>query len=149
MAQSMNRVITIGSMLILGVAAAACNSANPPATVQRDVSKAEADRTADVANARQAGAQAVQREQKDVDAERRDVTEAQATENYKVAMAKADGDYKVAAASCDALSGTAATVKIKPKRSSSPTRLALSCQAELTPGTSGRSAVRGEVDLRG
>ena len=103
----MNRVITIGSMLILGVATAACNSANPPATVQRDVSKAEADRTADVADARQDGEQAVQRQQKDVDAERRDVTDAQATENYKVALAKADGDYKVSAASCDALAGTA------------------------------------------
>ncbi len=103
----MNRVITIGSMLILGVAMAACNTPNPPATVQRDVSKAEADRTANVANAREDGAKAVQRKQKDVDEQRGDVSEAQATENYKVAMAKADGDYKVAAASCDAMSGSA------------------------------------------
>ena len=103
----MNRFLTIGSMLVLGVAATACNRANPPATVQRDVSKAEADRTAGVANARQDGAQAVQRQQKDVDAERRDVSDAQATEDYKVAMAKADGDYKVATASCDAMSGSA------------------------------------------
>jgi CCR4-NOT transcriptional regulation complex NOT5 subunit len=107
MEQNMNRVITIGSMLILGIATSACNTPNPPATVQRDVSKAEADRTANVANARQDGAQAVQRQQKDVDAERRDVSDAQATENYNVALAKADGDYKVAVASCDALAGTA------------------------------------------
>jgi hypothetical protein len=101
----MNKLITIGSLILLG--AAACDTANRPSVVQRDVSKAEADRTANVADAREEGAQAVQRQQKDVDAERRDVSDAQATENYKVALAKADGDYKVASASCEALSGTA------------------------------------------
>jgi hypothetical protein len=103
----MNRLITIGSTLILGVATAACNSANRPATVERDVSNAEADRTADVANAHEQGAQAVQRQEKDVDAERHDVSDAKATESYNVALAKADGDYNVATASCGALSGTA------------------------------------------
>src|SRR5262245_42938753 len=42
----MNRLITIGSILVLGLSAAACNQAKSPATEQRDVSKAEADRNA-------------------------------------------------------------------------------------------------------
>ena len=54
----MNKLIMIGSMLILGLSAAACNEAKSPTAVQRDVSKAEADRTAKVAEARKEGNQA-------------------------------------------------------------------------------------------
>ena len=102
----MNRLITIGSMIIFGAAAAACNRANPPATVQRDVAKAEAARTENVSEARKEGAQAIQLEKQDVTAERRDVRDARATKNYEVALAKAEGDYQVATASCDSLSGS-------------------------------------------
>jgi hypothetical protein len=102
----MNRLITIGSMLFLGAAAAACNRADPPATVQRDVAKAEAARTANVAEARKEGAQEVQLEELEVTAHRLDVRDARASRNYEVALAKAEGDYQVAAASCEALSGS-------------------------------------------
>jgi hypothetical protein len=109
----MNKLIMIGSMLILGLSAAACNQAKSPTAVQRDVSKAEADRTAKVAEARKEGNQAIQRQQKDVDAqqrdvaaERRDVNVAAANKNYEIALAKADGDYKVAIQECEALSGS-------------------------------------------
>jgi hypothetical protein len=102
----MNRLITIGSILLLGLSAAACNQAKPPAAVQRDVSKAEADRNAKVAEARKDGNQAIQRQQKDVDAQQRDVNGAVADKIRDVAVAKADGDYKVALQKCEALSGS-------------------------------------------
>jgi hypothetical protein len=102
----MNRLITIGSILILGLSAAACNQAKSPTATQRDVSKAEADRNAKVAEARKEGNQAIQRQQKDVAAEQRDVNGAVANKNYDVAIAKADGDYKVAVQQCEALSGS-------------------------------------------
>jgi hypothetical protein len=102
----MNRLITIGSILVLGLSAAACNQAKSPAAEQRDVSKAEADRNAKVAEARKEGNQAIQRQQKDVAAEQRDVNGAVANKNYDVAIAKADGDYKVAIQQCEALSGS-------------------------------------------
>jgi hypothetical protein len=102
----MNRLITIGSMILLGAAAAACNTADPPATVQRDVTKAEADRTSEVAQARKEGTQAIQQQQEDVNAESRDVSDATATKNYEVALAKAEGDYRVSTESCNALAGT-------------------------------------------
>jgi hypothetical protein len=73
--------------------------------VQRDVAKAEAARTENVADARKEGAQAIQLEELEVTAERLDVGDARATKNYEVALAKAEGDYQVATASCDALSG--------------------------------------------
>jgi hypothetical protein len=109
----MNKLIIVGSILILGLSAAACNQAKSPTAVQRDVSKAEADRNAKVAEARKEGNQAIERQQKDVDAqqrdvaaERRDVNDAAANKNYEVAIAKADGDYKVATQECEALSGS-------------------------------------------
>jgi hypothetical protein len=102
----MNRLIIIGSMLIFGAAIAGCNQAEPPAQVNREVSKAQADRNEKVADARQEGAQAIQRQEKDVTAERRDVNEAASQRNYEVAIAKADGDYKVATEKCNALDGS-------------------------------------------
>jgi hypothetical protein len=102
----MNKLITVGYVLLLGLSAAACNEAKSPPTVQRDVSKAEADRAAKVAEARKEGNQAIERQQKDVDAQRRDVNDAVANKNYEVAIAKADGDYKVATQACEALSGS-------------------------------------------
>jgi hypothetical protein len=109
----MNKLIIIGSIFVLGLSAAACNQAKSPTAVQRDVSKAEADRTAKVAEARKDGNQAIERQQKDVDsqqrdvaAERRDVNDAVANKNYEVAIAKADGDYKVSTQECEALSGS-------------------------------------------
>ena len=109
----MHKLITIGCILVLGLSAAACNEAKPPNAVQRDVSKAEADRNAKVAEARKDGNQAIERQQKDVAAqqrdvanERRDVNNAVADKNYDVAIAKADGDYKVAIQKCEALSGS-------------------------------------------
>ena len=102
----MNRLIVIGSILVLGMSAAACNQAKSPPAAQRDVSKAEADRNAKVAEARKEGNQAIERQQKDVAAEQRDVNGAVANKNYDVAIAKADGDYKVAIQQCEALSGS-------------------------------------------
>src|SRR3954469_15003348 len=102
----MNRLITIGSILVLGLSAAACNQAQSPAATQRDASKAEADRNAKVAEARKDGNQAIQRQQKDVDAAKRDVNGAVEKKNYDVAIAKADGDYKVAIQQCEALAGS-------------------------------------------
>jgi hypothetical protein len=112
----MNRLITIGSMLILGTATAACNMAKSPEAVQTDVSKAEADRTENVANARTDGAKAIEleqievtAEQRDVTAERRDLNAATATRDYEVAVAKAEGDYQVATKACEIQSGSAQT----------------------------------------
>jgi hypothetical protein len=102
----MNRMITIGSILFFGLSAAACNQAKSPDAVQRDVSKAQADRDAKVAEARKEGNQDIQRQQKDVAAQQRDVNGAVANKDYEVAIAKADGDYKVAIQKCDALSGS-------------------------------------------
>ena len=124
----MNRFITMSSMLVLGLGAAACNTSDPPATVQRDVAKAEADRTKNVADARQDGEQAVQRQQQDVDAERRDVTDAKAKKDYDVAVAKADGDYQVANQACNALSGNSQAAC---KDEAEATRKAEKARAEL------------------
>jgi hypothetical protein len=108
----MNRLITIGSMLILGAATAACNTAESPAAVRDNVSKAQEDRAENVADARTDGEQAIQRQQKDVTAEQRDVTaerrdvnDATSTRNYEVALAKAEGDYQVATKACEAQAG--------------------------------------------
>jgi hypothetical protein len=101
----MNRFITLGSMLAFGVAVAACNTPDSSSTVQRDVAKADPDRTKDVADARRDGAEAVQRQQTDVNAAARDVTDAETKRDYEVAIAKADGDYQVANQACEALSG--------------------------------------------
>ena len=114
----MNRFATIGSMLILGAAFAACDTAAPPAAVQNDVTNAEAARSArggggDVAEERREGAKEIEREQQDVAVQRRDVggggTEATANRNYEAALAKAEGDYKVAKELCEPLSGSAQT----------------------------------------
>jgi len=105
----MNRFATIGSMLILGAAFAACDTAAPPAAVQNDVTNAEAARSANVAEERREGAKEIEREQQDVAVQRRDVAEATANRNYEVALAKAEGDYKVAKELCEALSGSAQT----------------------------------------
>jgi hypothetical protein len=103
----MKTLITIGSMIMLAAAAAACDSADPIADVRRDVATAEAERSDSVAEARSAGAQAIEQERQDVGAERDDVRDARATRNYEVAVAKAEGDYKIATEACDALSGNA------------------------------------------
>jgi hypothetical protein len=103
----MNRLSIIGSLMIFGVMAAACNTADPAATVQEGISKADAARTENVAEARKDGAAAIQREQQDVIEERRDVSDAEATKNYEVALAKAEGDYQIAVEACNALSGSA------------------------------------------
>ena len=105
----MNRFATIGSMLILGAAFAACDTAAPPAAVQNDVTNAEAARSANVAEERREGAKEIEREQQDVAVQRRDVAEATANRNYEVALAKAEGDYKVAKELCEPLSGSAQT----------------------------------------
>lgn len=102
----MNRFATIGSMLFLGAALAACDTADSPA-VQNDVTKAEAARSANVAGERLEGAKEIVREERDVAVQRRDVTEATANRNYEVALAKAEGDYKVAKETCEALSVSA------------------------------------------
>ena len=103
----MNRFATIGSMLILGAAFAACDTGAPPAAVQNDVTNAEAARSANVAEERREGAKEIERAQQDVAVQRRDVAEAAANRNYEVALAKAEGDYKVAKELCEALSGSA------------------------------------------
>ena len=92
----MNRFVIIGSMLVLGTAVAACDTAAPPAT------KAEAARSVNVAKERTEGAKEIAREQQDV-------VEATADRNYEVALAKAEGDYKVAKERCEALSGNELT----------------------------------------
>jgi hypothetical protein len=97
----MNRFVTIGSMLFLGTALAACDTAGPPA-VQNDATEAEAARSANVAGERLEGAKEIAREEKDVAVQRRDVTEATANRDYEVAVAKAEGDYKVAKETCEA-----------------------------------------------
>jgi hypothetical protein len=101
----MNKLITLGSIVILGAATSACNTAEPAGTVQRDVSKAAATRTENVAAARKEGAQTIQEERQDVTAERRDVSDAKATKSYEVALAKVQGDYQIATQACEALSG--------------------------------------------
>ena len=104
----MNRFVTIGSMLFLGAALTACDTARPPA-VQNDVTKAEAARAANIAGERLEGAKEIAREQKDVAVQRRDVAQAAANRDYEVALAKAEGDYKVAKETCDALAISAQT----------------------------------------
>jgi hypothetical protein len=91
----MNRFITLGSMLAFGVAVAACNTPDSSSTVQRDVAKADADRTKDVADARRDGAEAVQRQQTDVNAAARDVTEAQNKPHDEHPISEAEGDSQV------------------------------------------------------
>lgn len=104
----MNGFVTIGSMLFLGAALAACDTAGPPA-VQNDVTIAEAARSANVAGERLEGAKEIAREQNDVAVQRRDVTEATANRDYEVALAKAEGDFKVAKETCEALAVSAQT----------------------------------------
>ena len=104
----MSRFVTIGSMLILGAAFAACDTAAPPA-VQNDVTTAEAARSANVADERLEGAKEIAREQQDVAAQSRDLADATANRNYEVALAKAEGDYTVAKETCEALAVSAQT----------------------------------------
>ncbi len=102
----MNRFVTIGSMLILGTAFAACDAVAPPPAATNDVTRAEAARSADIAQEQREGAREIAREQQDVAAQRRDVTDAVANRTYEVALAKVEGDYKVAKELCEPLFGS-------------------------------------------
>ncbi len=103
----MNRFGTLGSLLVVGFAFAACDTAAPPPAVQRELTEAEAKRAVDVAEERREGAREIEREQQDVAEESRDVAEATRERNYEVALAKVEGDYKVAKEACNPLSGGA------------------------------------------
>ena len=96
----MNRLFMIGAIAAFAAVAAGCNNPDPPDKVQRDVSNAQRERSADVADARRQGT-------KEVDAQRRDVADASANKDYDVAVAKAKGDYEVATKACNALAGSA------------------------------------------
>jgi hypothetical protein len=74
---AMNRFIVSGSILIFGVAAAACDNSAFPSTEARGPSNADADRTRDVADAHQNGVPAIERPQSEVDAAAREITDAQ------------------------------------------------------------------------
>src|SRR5262249_29162423 len=89
---------------ILGAAAigllAACNTSEPPAEVNKDVSKARSEAATNVAEADRKGAEKVQ-------GQMADVKKAEADREYKTSVAKAKGDYDIAAQKCEAMSGDA------------------------------------------
>ena len=53
----MNKLLTVGSLIMLSIVATACNKAEDTAEVQHDVQKAQADRAENVAEARKDGAE--------------------------------------------------------------------------------------------
>jgi hypothetical protein len=94
-----NKWLSLVGAAALGMLAA-CNTAEPPAEVSKDVAKARQDAAANVADANRQGSEKVQ-------GQVADVRKAEADRLYKVAMAKAQGEYEIAAQKCEALSGDA------------------------------------------
>ena len=97
----------------------ACNKAETPAEVARDVEKARAEGQRDVADARadaqQAGADAdkqvadaiADHDDDDVAKQAHDANEAFDQGKSKIVIAQAEADHKVAVEKCDALAGSA------------------------------------------
>ena len=97
----------------------ACNKAETPAEVARDVEKAKAEGQRDVADARadvqQANADAdkqvadaiADHDDKDVAREAHDANATYDKGNAKIMIAQAEADHKVAVEKCDAMSGPA------------------------------------------
>jgi len=96
----MKRLTMIAAIAAFGAMAAGCNNPEPPAKVEREVSKAQAERNTNVAEARKEGNQEIR-------AQRSDVADARATKEYEVALAKVEGDYEVATKACNVLAGSA------------------------------------------
>jgi len=86
----MNRFATIGPTLTLSAAFAVCDTAEPPAAVSIAVAKAEAARSANVAEERLEGAKEVARQRQAMAAQRRGLAEAAAIWNFEVALSRAE-----------------------------------------------------------
>jgi len=94
-----NACLSLVAAAALGVLGA-CNRAEPPAEVSKDVSQARHDAAQNVAEADRKGTEKVENQAADV-------RKAEADREYKVAMAKAKGDYDIAAQKCEGMSGQA------------------------------------------
>jgi hypothetical protein len=99
-------------------ALSACNKAETPAEVQRDVAKAQAEGKRDVADARADATEAqadadrkvanaiTDHDANDVAKEAHDANEAYDKGKQKIVIAQAEADHKVAVEKCDALEGS-------------------------------------------
>jgi|SRR5579862_7408509 len=89
------------------VIVAGCQRAEPPSTVNRDVTTAEQKADSRIQHARADAERDVANAQEKVDAKAIDRNNVAAKDSYKVAMVKADGAHDVALQQCKALSGDA------------------------------------------
>jgi hypothetical protein len=93
----------IGILAATTVLMMGCHKAESPATVQRDVAKAQDEAANKEAKANQQAADTVGSANENL--EKADAKTADAT--YAVAIAKADGDHKIGVAKCEGLAGDA------------------------------------------
>lgn len=94
-------------VLILAGSLAACNKAESPQDVAKDVSSAQSSSASSLAETRQDAAQDTANARARVNEEAQDASSTAAKGAYEQAIAKAEGDRKVAVEKCEALSGQA------------------------------------------
>ncbi|HEY0745717.1 MAG TPA: hypothetical protein VGD63_03390 [Steroidobacteraceae bacterium] len=101
------RTLLTSAIVIAVFTMAGCDSAKPPDTVAKDVTKAEQKAAGEVANSEKDAARDLNKAAEKVDDRLVDFNNAAAKDAYNLAVAKADGDRKVALANCQALGGDA------------------------------------------
>ena len=99
--------ISLSLAFLATVIVAGCQRAEPPSTVNRDVTTAEQKADSRTQRARADAERDVANAQEKVDAKALDRNNVAAKDSYKVAMVKADGAHDVALQQCKALSGDA------------------------------------------
>jgi hypothetical protein len=101
------RIFLASAIALTILAAAGCDSAKSPETVNKDVAKAEQKAANEVANSEKAAEKDLNKAAEKVDDKLVAFNNAAAKDAYDLAVAKADGDRKVALANCLSLSGDA------------------------------------------
>lgn len=100
----------LSTALILAMAGsfgAACNRAENPAEVRKDVSEARQEANQQIADARRAAAEQATEARKDVGETMNDASDKVADANKDVAMARIEGERDVSLQRCEAMSGDA------------------------------------------
>jgi hypothetical protein len=93
--------------ILMTLCVAACNNANSPDTVNKDVAKAEQKASSEVAKSEDSAAKDLNGAAGKVDDKLVSFNNAAAKDAYNLAIAKADGDRKVSLANCESAAGDA------------------------------------------
>jgi hypothetical protein len=93
--------------ILLTFCVTACDSAKSPATVEKDVAKAEQKAAVEVAKSEDNAAKDLNAAAAKVDDKVVEFDNTAAKDAYDLAMANADGDHRIALANCESSSGDA------------------------------------------